>query len=117
MWFIATTDRFDNGFSALNDTDRACVLAAMMVLREKGPGLARPYADTLKGSRFSNMKELRIQSRGDPVRAFFAFDPCRTGILLCAGSKVGNEKRFYDEMIPIADNEFTHYLNKKNQKE
>jgi len=82
-----------------------------MVLEEKGPGLARPYADTVHGSRFSNMKELRVQSRGDPVRVFFAFDPSRTGVLLCAGNKVGNEKRFYDEMIPIADQEFTEYLN------
>lgn len=111
MWPIATTDWFDNWLSAQNDTDRACVLAAIMVLEEKGPGLARPYADTVHGSRFSNMKELRVQSRGNPVRVFFAFDPSRTGVLLCAGNKVGNEKRFYDEMIPIADQEFTEYLN------
>ncbi|RYC48490.1 hypothetical protein DEH81_06425 [Pectobacterium zantedeschiae] len=62
--------------------DRACVLAALIVLREKGPMLPRPYADTVKGSRYSNMKELRIQSRGVPIRAFFAFDPHRRGIML-----------------------------------
>ncbi|WP_176222669.1 type II toxin-antitoxin system RelE/ParE family toxin, partial [Lonsdalea iberica] len=51
------------------------------------------------------------------LRAFFSFDPQRTGILLCAGNKAGNEKRFYDEMIPLADREFTHYLNRLNKKE
>ena len=56
------------------------------------------------------MKELRVQSKGDPIRAFFALDPKRKGILLCAGNKTGNEKRFYDEMIPIADREFTAHL-------
>jgi len=111
VWLIATTDRFDDWLSVQNDTDRASVLAAMMVLEDKGPGLARPYADTVHGSRFSNMKELRVQSRGDPIRVLFAFDPSRTGILLCAGNKVGNDKRFYDEMIPIADHEFSEYLN------
>lgn len=111
MWEIKTTDWFDGWFSALCATDRTCVLAALLVLREKGPGLPRPYADTLKGSRYGNMKELRVQSRGDPIRVFFAFDPYRTGILLCAGNKAGNEKRFYDQMIPIADREFTDYLN------
>ena len=70
MWAINTTDRFDRWFTSLDDTDRASVLAALLVLREKGPGLSRPYADTLKGSRHSNMKELRIQSKGDPLRAF-----------------------------------------------
>ncbi|TPE15807.1 diaminopimelate decarboxylase [Pantoea vagans] len=111
MWMVKTTDRFDRWFSLLNDTDRACVLAALMVLREKGPGLARPYADTLRGSAYINMKELRIQSRGDPIRAFFAFDPNRTAIVLCAGNKAGSDKRFYREMLPIADREFTHWLN------
>ena len=65
---IKTTERFDRWFTLLNESDRACVLAALMVLREKGPGLSRPYADTLKGSVYINMKELRIQSRGDPIR-------------------------------------------------
>ena len=63
------------------------------------------------------MKELRIQSRGDPLRAFFAFDPYRTGIALCAGNKVGNEKRFYGEMLPVADRQFTHWLNTLKGKE
>ena len=117
MWAIKTTDCFDSWFSALCAADRACVLASLLVLREKGPGLPRPYADTVKGSRFGNMKELRVQSRGDPIRAFFAFDPFRTGILLCAGSKVGHEKRFYDLMIPLADREFTDYLDRLANKE
>nr|WP_314425351.1 type II toxin-antitoxin system RelE/ParE family toxin [uncultured Erwinia sp.] len=106
MWPIKTTDTFDRWFTLLNDTDRANVLAAMLVLRERGPG-----------SRYSNMKELRIQSRGDPVRAFFAFDPARTGIVLCAGNKVGSEKRFYEEMLPVADREFTNWLNTFKEKE
>ncbi|ERK12921.1 type II toxin-antitoxin system RelE/ParE family toxin [Serratia sp. JSRIV001] len=117
MWKIKTTDTFDEWFSRLDDTDRASVLASLMVLREKGPQLPRPYADTVKGSRYSNMKELRVQSRGIPIRAFFAFDPRRRGILLCAGNKAGNEKRFYEVMIPIADREFTQFLNTAENKE
>lgn len=87
------------------------------MLREGGPLLPRPYADTVTGSRYSNMKELRIQSRGEPIRAFFAFDMLRMGIVLCAGNKVGNEKRFYDVMIPQADREFAAWLQGKNEKE
>lgn len=114
---IKTTDTFERWFTSLNDTDRARVLAALLVLREKGPGLSRPNADTLRGSRYSNMKELRIQSRGEPIRAFFAFDPARTGIVLCAGNKVGNEKRFYDEMLPVAEREFTNWLKTFKERE
>ncbi|MCC2667505.1 MAG: uncharacterized protein K0S63_1421 [Gammaproteobacteria bacterium] len=115
MWSIETTDTFDIWFDALDDIDRTNVLASMIVLQEKGPMLSRPYADTVKGSCHSNMKDLRVQSKGDPIRAFFAFDPKRRGILLCAGNKTGNDKRFYDEMIPIADREFTAHLKKLNK--
>ncbi len=110
MWVIETTDTFDEWFDVLDDASRANVLASIIVLHEKGPMLSRPYADTVNGSCHSNMKELRVQSKGDPIRVFFAFDPKRRGILLCAGNKVGNEKRFYDVMIPIADREFTAHL-------
>lgn len=110
MWEIKTTARFDDWFCTQNDHTRASILASLIVLRQKGPGLPRPWADTIKGARYRNMKELRIQSHGDPIRAFFAFDPRRTAILLCAGNKVGNEKRFYAEMIPLAEQEYANYL-------
>ncbi len=115
MWIVETTDLFDRWFDSLDDTDRASVLAAMLALRERGPMLPRPYADTVKGSRYVNMKELRVQSKGDPIRAFFAFDPKRHGIVLCAGNKAGNEKRFYQTMIPLADEEFRKHLQSLQQ--
>ena len=106
------TETFNEWFYSLCDDKRASVLAALMVLRIKGPMLPRPYADTVKGSRYHNMKELRVQSRGDPLRLFYAFDPLRNAILLCAGNKAGHEKRFYDVMIPLADRELTLHLQK-----
>jgi len=110
MWNIKTTRRFDDWYHSLGDADRENVLAAILVLKEKGPMLSRPHADSVYGSAHSNMKELRVQSKGRPIRAFFAFDPSRTGIILCAGEKSGKDKRFYDEMIPVADREFTAHL-------
>ena len=87
MWVIETTDTFDEWFDALDDASRASVLASLIVLQERGPMLSRPHADTVNGSCYSNMKELRVQSKGEPIRAFFAFDTTRKGILLCAGNK------------------------------
>ncbi|KJZ10019.1 MULTISPECIES: type II toxin-antitoxin system RelE/ParE family toxin [unclassified Halomonas] len=110
MWRIAQTEIFERWYFSLGKADRENVLAAILVLQERGPALTRPYADTVSGSIHRNMKELRIQSQGKPLRAFFAFDPQRTGILLCAGDKSGN-KRFYAEMIAIADREYTAHLN------
>lgn len=69
---------------------------------EKGPNLPFPYSSGINGSRHGHMRELRVQSGGDPYRIFYAFDPRRTAILLIGGRKTGDD-RFYDEMIPIAD--------------
>ena len=85
----------------------------MGVLEKFGPTLGRPYVDTLKGSDFANLKELRIQHAGNPIRAFFAFDPVRRAVVLCAGDKTGtNEKRFYKDMIRLADSEYRKHLAK-----
>lgn len=110
MWEVKTRDTFDEWFEGLDDADRANVLASLLVLQSFGPMLGRPHADAVHGSIHGNMKELRIQSRGKPIRAFFAFDPKRKGILLCAGNKNSNDKRFYAEMIPIADREYSSHL-------
>jgi hypothetical protein len=60
-------------------------------------------------SRHSNMKELRTQSGGKPLRTFVALDPRRASILLIGGDKTGDD-RFYDRMVPIAGNLFDEYL-------
>ncbi|KFD23409.1 type II toxin-antitoxin system RelE/ParE family toxin [Yokenella regensburgei] len=111
MWDVETTDLFDEWFMVQTQALKIDMLAAMHLLEEFGPQLGRPYVDTVNESNYANMKELRIQHAGNPVRAFFAFDPGRKAVVLCAGSKRGvNERRFYKEMIRLADNEFSKHL-------
>lgn len=113
MWEVITTECFDEWFLAQEEALRESVYEAMGVLEKFGPNLGRPYVDTLNGSVFPNMKELRIQHAGNPVRAFFAFDPTRRAIILCSGDKTGiNEKRFYKDMIRLADSEYRRHLAK-----
>lgn len=67
--------------------------------------------DTLYGSNTPNMKELRVQSNGRPVRELFVFDPMRKAIVLSAGNKDGaDEKCFYKTMIKTAENEYHRHL-------
>ncbi|MCU8269303.1 type II toxin-antitoxin system RelE/ParE family toxin, partial [Vibrio vulnificus] len=81
MWNVVTRPFFDEWFLSLDESDQINVRACIQVLLERGPQLSRPYADTVVDSKHSNMKELRVQSNGKPIRAFFAFDPERTGII------------------------------------
>jgi hypothetical protein len=76
-------------------------------LREKGPALGRPQVDTLKGSRYPNMKEMRANTAGDWYRLAFAFDPEQQAVVLCGGAKGGVDgDRFYDELIRKADERY-----------
>ena len=73
--------------------------------------LGRPHVDTLKGSRYSNMKELRFNAEDGVWRVAFAFDPERRAILLVAGDKSGSsERRFYRQLIRKADDRYDRHL-------
>jgi hypothetical protein len=109
MWEVEYTDEFGLWWETLSAAEQVSVEASVQLLEQLGPQLARPHADTVKGSRYSNMKELRSQYQGRPLRTFFAFDPRRTAILLIGGDKTGDD-RFYERMIPLADRLYEQYL-------
>lgn len=58
-------------------------------MQDFGPHLKRPYADTLKGSAYANMKELRFAAADGAWCVAYAFDPERQAVLLLAGDKSG----------------------------
>jgi len=71
------------------------LFALMGLLKQYGPKLGRPHADTLNDSEHANMKELRFKADGGVWRVTYAFDPKREAILPAAGDKSGvSEKRF-----------------------
>jgi hypothetical protein len=109
MWEVEYTHEFERWWNELNEDEQESIAASVELLRQLGPNLSRPHVDTLKGSKHSNMKELRTQHRGRPFRTLFAFDPRRSAILLIGGDKTG-ESRFYQQMIPLADRLYDEHL-------
>ncbi|MFG0247632.1 MAG: type II toxin-antitoxin system RelE/ParE family toxin [Phycisphaeraceae bacterium JB051] len=109
MWQVEFTDEFELWWDELTEAQQDALAASVRVLEQLGPGLSRPHADTVKGSKHANMKELRTQCQGQPLRTFFAFDPRRSAILLIGGDKTGND-RFYEQMIPTADRLYDEHL-------
>jgi len=77
---------------------------------EAGPALGYPQSTGIKGSKFTHMRELRIQHEGRPYRVLFAFDPIRTAFLLVGGDKTGDD-RWYEKMVPKADAIYEEHLN------
>lgn len=70
MWTVITTELFNEWLEQQDQSTQEKVLAALVVLEQQGPSLGRPLVDTVYDSKFTNMKELRVQHRGKPLRAF-----------------------------------------------
>lgn len=110
-WSILFHDDFADEFAALTESLQDELLAHALLLRDFGPGLGRPTVDTLKGSKYANMKEMRFAWAGEVWRVAFAFDPERQAILLVGGDKGGaDQRRFYKRLIAVADKRFDGHL-------
>ncbi len=110
-WRVLFDDAFETERLRLPEDVQDELLAHAKLLQCFGPHLGRPRVDTLKGSRYPNMKELRFDASNGVWRVAFAFDPERRAILLAAGDKVQtSEKRFYRQLIKRADERFALHL-------
>jgi hypothetical protein len=114
VWDVEFTDEFEGWWGELDEEEQESLAASVHLLSTLGPHLPRPHADTVKGSKHSNMKELRTQHQGRPIRTFFAFDPRRSAVLLIGGDKTGDD-RFYQRMIPEADRLYDEHLEELNK--
>jgi hypothetical protein len=91
-------------YSAQPSEVREAVLTKVYLLEEYGPELGRPHADTLKGTRIKNLKELRVRTKSHAIRVLYFFDERRQALLLVGGDKKGkNARSFYESLIAEAE--------------
>ena len=108
---VALAPEFEPELLALSAEVRVELLAQARALKQFGPTAGRPRVDTLKGSEYPDMKELRFDAGGGVWRVAFAFDPQRQAILLVGGDKSGQGERiFYRRLIAKAYTRFTAHL-------
>jgi hypothetical protein len=119
-WEILMTAQVEAFLDELYESDRdthRLVNQAILVLERNGPAEGRPLVDSITASKLPNMKELRPPSTGrSEIRVLFCFDPWRSAILLIAGDKSGQWRRWYHDAIPEAEELYAEYL-KEREKE
>lgn len=104
---VLTTDEFDAWFDGLTANERRRLAPKIDRLEERGPMLDYPESSSIRGSTHgAKMRELRIQIGREPFRILYAFDVLQRGVLLLGGNKVGDEKQWYKQNVPIADRLF-----------
>jgi hypothetical protein len=117
-WTIIETTEYSAWFLSLSESQQDAINDRIQKLREKGPLLTRPYADHIKGSEISNLKELRISSKG-VLRILFVFDPTRNAVLLLGGNKAEGHQwnRWYSTAIPFAEQIYKRHLEESEERE
>jgi hypothetical protein len=117
VWNIITVKNFDTWFFEQTGDDQAVILGKVYLLEEYGPHLGRPHADTLKGGKLINLKELRAKTVAHEFRIAYLFDPDQQGVLLVGGDKKGrNQKKFYRDLINRAEQIYAVYLESKTKR-
>ncbi len=106
---VEYTDEFEQWWLTLDAAEQVSVDAVVKLLHDRGPTLRSRYSSDIKGSRHGNMRELRIQHKGEPYRILYCFDPRRIAVLLLGGNKKGND-RWYEENVPKADRLYDELL-------
>jgi hypothetical protein len=118
-WEVLMTNQVEAFLDELYEFDRIShrlVNQAILILEQNGPAEGRPLVDTVTASRLSNLKELRPPSAGgSEIRILFAFDPWRSAVLLMAGDKSGQWKRWYKTSIPEAEDAYEAYLTERQK--
>ena len=107
-WEVEVTDEFVEWWDSLTEDEQERVTAVVTQLEASGPALPRPLADTIRGSRHRNIKELIPPA--STIRVLFAFDPRRVAILLIGGDKAGRWNEWYEEFVPVADRLYDEHL-------
>lgn len=110
QWDVAFHPDFAAEVLEVSVAVRSEIYSLVGLLRRFGPQLGGPQADTLKGSRHTNMEELRFRADKGVWRVAFAFDAKRRAILLVGGDKGRVSKgKFYRHLIEVADRRFDQH--------
>jgi len=105
---VFTSDEFNEWYQELAIDTQDDVSDAVERLAMLGVALGFPYSSAIRSAKCP-LRELRIQSRGHPIRVIYAFDPDRDAYLIIGGEKTG-DKRFYDRIIAESEKIWIEYL-------
>src|SRR5207237_2537316 len=104
---------FEAWYLSLDENQTRAVNRSVELLSAAGLQLGFPHSSAIKGANAA-LRELRAHSGSTMLRIFYAFDRERDAVLLIGGDKTGDD-RFYERMIPLAEQLFAEYLRERTE--
>ena len=110
-WSVEYTNEFGSWWAMLPEKTQDDLVAAVGLLKERGPGLAPPHAFETRESHHRRMRELRVRRGGAPIRVLHAFDSRDSAILLIGTAENGDDGSFL-RLVQWADALYDSHLGK-----
>lgn len=113
---VEVTEDFEAWWDRLNEEERISVDGMIRVLEAQGPSLGPPYSTDLAGSRYEQLRQLRVPHRDHVICVIYVCDESRIALVLLTGATTGTE----DEACPpheieAADSIYNTYLSTQRE--
>ena len=115
---VAFTDEFNQWWHTLTRHEQRALGSRLSRLRVYGMTLPRKYSKTVdvRDRDRVEMRELRVQVDGRPLRALYVFDPSLKAVVLLGGDKTGDDD-FYTRNIPRAYDLYDAYRTRSERED
>ena len=70
-WDIEFTNEFEDWWNTLTESEQDSIDRSVYLLKELGPLLPDRYSKPVVTSRYTHMRELRVQHAGEPIRILY----------------------------------------------
>ena len=113
-WTVEVTDDFEAWWDGLGEEERISVDGMIRVLETHGPSLGSPYSIEIVGSRYPQLRQLRVPHQEHVICVLYVIDEWREALVLLTGTTAGA----VDEVCPPdsiarADHIYGSYLTRR----
>jgi hypothetical protein len=110
-WTVEVTDQFEAWWDHLSEDERVSIDGMIHVLEAHGPLLDAPYSIETAGSRYPQLRQLRVPHQGRDICVLYISDDWRSTLVLLTGGAAGRGEEFCSpEQVSVAEAIYGTYL-------
>lgn len=112
-WTVEVTTQFEQWWDSLTEDERVSIDGMIRVLESRGPTIGPPYSVQTVGSRYPQMRELRVPHQGEEICVIYATDEPRPTLVLLTGTRISSSPETEPcppELVTLAESIYGSYL-------
>jgi hypothetical protein len=110
---VEVTDHFERWWDGLTEDERVSIDGMIRVLESHGPELGPPYSIDAVGSRYPQLRQLRVPHHDREICVVYVVDEQRSALVLLTGATtpaVSEAEPCAPEQVALAESIYGSYL-------